>query len=179
MVQKDSVTHASIQSKLWVQTWFSCIHFLHYPNILNILNFYSTQSEVTKVEKNKREQTLFSATNWSKLLERQNWLWFLQPSKREGIWNHKSTFLRGSPHPQSQDLHSTKCNSTQPSRKRSELRCIYTMSLHLAGMHWSVGFSTKTSALQEWCFVARKSRPCKTRLLMWLSLIRTNLKRND
>lgn len=39
------------------------------------------------------------------------------------------------------------------------------------GTHLSVGFGAKTFSIQEWCFVDRKSRPCKTRLLMWLNLV--------
>lgn len=37
------------------------------------------------------------------------------------------------------------------------------------GKHLSVGFSARSFSLRGWCFVARKSRPCKTRLLMWLN----------
>lgn len=37
------------------------------------------------------------------------------------------------------------------------------------GKHLSVGFSASSFSLRGWCFVDRESRPCKTRLLMWLN----------
>lgn len=37
------------------------------------------------------------------------------------------------------------------------------------GKHLSVGFSASSFSLRGCCFVDRESRPCKTRLLMWLN----------
>lgn len=37
------------------------------------------------------------------------------------------------------------------------------------GKHLSVGFSARSFSLRGWCFVGRKSRPCKTPWLMWLN----------